>query len=141
MTMRRSFLALATLVIPAVLAAAFGDKQERQPLYQRAPEKFQQMPNPLAGDTHAIEIGRRLFDRSCASCHVPDSNGRSKGPHLKAEGLHDASPGALFWVIKSGNAAKGMPGFSQLPDKQKWQIVTYLGSLDESAVDAKASLR
>ena len=140
--MTRLFLAIAMLVATAGLAAAFGEKGERQPLYKRAPEKFQQMANPLAGDTHAIEIGRRLFDRSCASCHVPDSEGRSKGPHLAAEGLREAAPGALFWVIKSGNAAKGMPGFSQLPDKQKWQIVTYIHSLEHTeSSDAKASLR
>ena len=139
--MSRLFLAIAILVATAGAAAGFGDKPEGQPLYRRAPEKFQQMQNPLAGDTQAVEIGRRLFDRSCASCHVPDSEGRSKGPHLKAEGLRDASPGALFWVIKSGNAAKGMPGFSQLPDKQKWQIVTYLHSLEEtSSGNAKANL-
>ena len=139
--MSRLFIAIAILVATAGAAAGFGDKGECQPLYKRAPEKFQQMPNPLAGDTQAVEIGRRLFDRSCASCQIPDSEGRSKGPRLKAEGLRDASPGALFWVIKSGNAAKGMPGFSQLPDKQKWQIVTYLHSLEEtSGGNAKANL-
>lgn len=131
--MSRLLIAIAMLVTTAGLAAAFGDKAERQPLYKRAPEKFQQMRNPLAGDTHAVEIGRRLFDRSCASCHIPDSEGRSKGPQLGAEGLREASPGALFWVIKSGNAAKGMPGFSQLPDEQRWQIVTYLNSLEDTA--------
>ena len=132
---------IAALVASAGVAAGFGDQQERQPLYKRAPEKFQQMQNPLSGDAHAVEIGRRLFDRNCASCHIPDSEGRSKGPQLRAEELREASPGALFWVIKSGSVARGMPGFSQLPDKQKWQIVTYLHSLEHSgSSDPKASL-
>ena len=139
--MPRLLLTIAALVATAGVAAGFGDKQERQPLYKRAPEKFQQMRNPLAGDANAVEIGRRLFERNCASCHVADAEGRSKGPNLGAEVLREASPGALFWVIKSGSVAKGMPGFSQLPDKQKWQIVTYLHSLEHSSSSVpKASL-
>src|SRR5262245_37090360 len=139
--MPRLFLAIVMLLTTAGLAAAFGDKPERRPLYASAPEKFQQMQNPLASDGQAVEMGRRLFDRSCASCHVPDAEGRSKGPRLAAAGMQEASPGALFWLIKSVNSAKGMPGFSQLPDRQKWQLVTYLGSLEESApAQTKANL-
>jgi mono/diheme cytochrome c family protein len=140
--MVRALLAIALLLVTGGLAAAFGDKPERRPLYASAPEKFRQMQNPLASDAQAIEMGRRLFDRSCASCHVPDAEGRSKGPRLAPTGIREASPGALFWVIRSGNAAKGMPGFSQLPDKQKWQIVIYLGSLEEATpAETKANLR
>lgn len=35
---------------------------------------------------------------------------------------------ALFWVLRNGSRAAGMPSFSQLPDRRLWQIVEYLQS-------------
>lgn len=39
--------------------------------------------------------------------------------------------GALFWVLRNGSLRNGMPPFSHLPPQQRWQIVSYLKSLDK----------
>ena len=37
--------------------------------------------------------------------------------------------GTLFWKITNGNAPKGMPSFSRLPELQRWQLVLFLRRL------------
>src|SRR5260370_31637669 len=39
------------------------------------------------------------------------------------------SDGTLFWKITDGNASRGMPSFSKLPELQRWQIVLYIRAL------------
>jgi len=41
-----------------------------------------------------------------------------------------ATPGEIFWVITNGVVRRGMPSWSRLPEIQRWQIVTYLESLN-----------
>ena len=39
------------------------------------------------------------------------------------------SDGAFFWKITNGNAKRGMPSFSKIPELQRWQIVLYIRTL------------
>jgi mono/diheme cytochrome c family protein len=50
----------------------------------------------------------------------------SQGP------TQSASDGEVFWFITTGAADKGMPSWSTLPERQRWQLVTYLRSLKNS---------
>ena len=43
--------------------------------------------------------------------------------------VQEQSDGVLFWKITNGNARKGMPSFSKLPELQRWQIVLYIRTL------------
>ena len=43
----------------------------------------------------------------------------------------EASPGALFWVLRNGSLKRGMLSFAHLPEAQRWQIITYLKTLKE----------
>lgn len=50
----------------------------------------------------------------------------SQGP------TQSASDGEVFWFITTGAVDKGMPSWSALPERQRWQIVSYLKSLKTS---------
>jgi mono/diheme cytochrome c family protein len=52
-----------------------------------------------------------------------------KAPPLNQADVHDASPAALFWVLRNGSLKRGMPSFAHLPEPQRWQIITYLKTL------------
>jgi hypothetical protein len=43
----------------------------------------------------------------------------------------DAKPGELFWIVTNGVIRKGMPSWSNLPPPERWQIVTFLESLNK----------
>ena len=38
----------------------------------------------------------------------------------------------MFWFITRGDKENGMPAWASLPAKQRWQIVTYLKSMETS---------
>jgi hypothetical protein len=46
-----------------------------------------------------------------------------------------ATPGAVYWVISNGVVRHGMPSWSKLPEVQRWQIVSFLESLNAPSVD------
>lgn len=86
------------------------------------------MKNPYAGDESAAAAGKKLYGRNCAGCHGASAQGAGQNPGLLTAAKKD-SAGRMFNVITHGNEAKGMPAWSQLPEQQRWQIVTYLQSL------------
>jgi len=47
----------------------------------------------------------------------------SQGP------TQSASDGEVFWFITTGAVGKGMPSWSTLSERQRWQLVSYLKSL------------
>jgi len=87
--------------------------------------------NPYAKDEDAVAAGGKLFQRHCASCHGKNANGMDRVPPLHSLTVKKASPGALFWLLRNGLLRRGMPSWSRLPDEQRWQIVTYLESIQD----------
>ena len=85
--------------------------------------------NPLHGDADAEHAGKKNFEKLCAGCHGPDGKGATHYPSLRSAKAKKASDASLFNVITKGVPAKGMPGFSQLSETERWQIVSYLRSL------------
>jgi mono/diheme cytochrome c family protein len=67
-----------------------------------------------------------VFHQRCSVCHGEDATGGRGGPNLMTGRVQDQSDGALFWKISSGNTRTGMPGFSFLPEAQRWQLVSHL---------------
>jgi hypothetical protein len=45
--------------------------------------------------------------------------------------VQQAPAGALFWSLANGSLNHGMPSFAHLPEPQRWQIVTFLHSLNQ----------
>jgi mono/diheme cytochrome c family protein len=99
----------------------------------KAPEKARARTNPLEADPDAVTAGRKLFEGHCAECHGDTADGTKKAPSLRADEVQQATPGALFWILTNGVVRRGMPVWSKLPEPQRWQIVTYLKSLDPVA--------
>ncbi len=103
-----------------------------QSLLQRASKLADIRCNPYAGQESARVAGKKLFNRECAGCHGLAGRGRGR-PHtpvLTTPLVGDANPGTLFWILRNGSSSHRMPSFSQLPEQQRWQIITYLKSLD-----------
>lgn len=98
-------------------------------LVQQAPPGTQRLRNPLEGQQRAQQAGSKLFARECAGCHGPNGRGMGKAPPLNQAEVREASPGALFWVLRNGSLKRGMPSFAHLPEAQRWQIITYLKTL------------
>ncbi len=100
----------------------------RRPL-QRAPSHEAARPNPYDGQQPAAQAGQKVYLRECSGCHGSEAQGARRGPALASPALSHAPPGAIFWVLRNGSLRTGMPSFSHLPEAQRWQIVTYLKTI------------
>jgi mono/diheme cytochrome c family protein len=86
--------------------------------------------NPYAANPDAIAIGANLFNNNCAKCHGEKGVGKGSRPSLQSERIKNATDGELAWLLKNGNIYKGMPGWGGLQEQQRWQIVSYIRSLN-----------
>ena len=119
---------LATLLVLAsvsILWAAAGDGA----WLRNVPDKDRARANPLAGEPEAAAAGGKLFRQHCASCHGEDAQGKGKKPGLRSDHVRGATPGELQWLLTNGSLKNGMPSWSRLPEPQRWQIVSYLKTL------------
>jgi mono/diheme cytochrome c family protein len=103
---------------------------QRGTLAQQAPPKSLEAKNPFQGSERAVQAGAKLYRHDCAACHGDRAEGVGKAPPLNRKDIRQAPPGALFWVLRNGSARRGMPSFAHLPEPQRWQIVSYLQSLN-----------
>jgi mono/diheme cytochrome c family protein len=120
------------LLVPVVcLATADGSWLRKVPQAARA------RTNPYAADRAAVAAGRNLFLNNCAKCHGENAEGKASRPSLKSKRIQMAKDGELAWLIKNGEAFKGMPGWGALPEPERWQIIAYLRSLNTPASGAQ----
>ncbi len=96
---------------------------------RHVPDGDRKHANPFAGQTGAAEAGRRIFEDHCAKCHGEDALGKGKRPSLRSERVQSATDGEIFWLLKNGNLAKGMPTWAALPEPMRWQVIAYVKSL------------
>ena len=86
--------------------------------------------NPYATRADAAQAGQKLFRAHCAECHGPTAAGGAHAPSLQSQHVAAQSDGALFGFITNGDLRRGMPSWSRLTGERRWQIVTYLRSLE-----------
>jgi len=103
------------------------------PRFHNAPASADQLKNPYAGQAAEAKAGASLFAQNCASCHGSNAQGMANIPALRSGATQSAADGQLFWFITVGEPDKGMPAWGSLPERQRWQIVTYLKSLSSSS--------
>ena len=73
--------------------------------------------------------GARNFRNHCAICHALDATGES-GPDLtRSEYRHGNSNSALFRIVSQGITGTSMAAH-RFTDREVWQLVAYLRSLD-----------
>jgi hypothetical protein len=44
--------------------------------------------------------------------------------------VQNSTPGAIFWILSNGVVRKKMPVWSKLPEPERWQLVSYIQSLN-----------
>ena len=101
--------------------------------FHNAPTSSSQQKNPYAGQTAAVAAGAKLYATNCGSCHGINGRGTGNIPALSRGATELAPDGEVFWFITIGSVNNGMPSWATLPESERWQIVTYLKSLKNSA--------
>ena len=124
---------VVALSLAAGQRAASTSETKNESIYAelaKAPKKAVTRRNPLEKDPDAAVAGGKLFILHCAECHGDMGEGGRRAPSLLAEQVQQATPGTLFWILTNGVVRRGMPVWSKLPEPQRWQIVSYLKSLN-----------
>ncbi len=97
---------------------------------QKVPVDDRQRANPFAGQPDSIAAGQNLFEANCSHCHGTNAQGKGSRPCLRSQRIKSATDGDLAWLLKNGEVYKGMPRWSGLPEQERWQIITYIRSLN-----------
>ena len=97
----------------------------------QAPATAASRENPLASKPELAAGGKKLFSRNCVECHGREGTGIEvkHSADLQLPVVQRQSDGTLFWKITNGNAKRGMPSFSKIPELQRWQLVLYIKTL------------
>lgn len=105
-------------------AGILGAKNWRE--FAGADPRTAALTNPYEGQEDAVKAGEKLYQRYCASCHGTRGEGGDQAPPLNGAAAGSLPPGRLFWLLRNGSLARGMPSWSHLPPEQRWQIVSFL---------------
>ncbi|MDP9011576.1 MAG: PQQ-dependent sugar dehydrogenase [Pseudomonadota bacterium] len=127
---------------PLVLATAgvfflWELRGSADPPFHHAPASASRLVNPYAQNAKAAAAGGGLYAEHCAACHGRSAEGSGNIPPLAHSVVQSASDGEVFWFITTGSVNDGMPAWASLPEQQRWQIVTYIKTL-QSAPAARA---
>jgi glucose/arabinose dehydrogenase/mono/diheme cytochrome c family protein len=96
--------------------------------FHNAPDSAKALKDPMEGQPQAMEAGRRLYARNCLSCHGKNGQGSGNVPSLADAKLDSVPAGEVFWFVTKGSKQNGMPSWAFLPERQRWQIVTFVRS-------------
>lgn len=113
-------------------------------LNHSVPEESKQMQNPIGDDKADISAGQALYQSNCETCHAFDGSGKTRigivlfprAPNLK-ESIIGKTDGEVFYHIRNGIRNTGMPAWD-LPERQVWQIVSFIRQLPTSNPPAAA---
>jgi glucose/arabinose dehydrogenase len=131
--MRIAELASTHALGPAVagllgVLAALAGRADQAP-FHHAPDSATELHNPYRGQPTAADEGRELYGVHCAVCHGGNGEGTGNIPSLAQGPVQLAADGEVFWFITKGSNDGAMPSWASLPERQRWQLVTYLKTL------------
>jgi mono/diheme cytochrome c family protein len=120
--------AAVTLVAAATLTTAWAQGEWKAPADAKA------MKNPVKGVGNA----KKNVETNCVTCH--GAGGKGDGPAAAAlpppkpadwtsSKIASETDGELFWKISNGRGA--MPPWKHLPEKDRWEIVNYIRTLQK----------
>jgi glucose/arabinose dehydrogenase len=118
--------AMILLSTALVLAADVDAK------FHNAPASTRARKNPYEGQAAAAQAGKALYARNCLSCHGKMGKGTGNVPSLVDGRLDSVPSGEVFWFVTQGDKDNGMPSWAALPEKQRWQIITYVKAMGAS---------
>jgi glucose/arabinose dehydrogenase/mono/diheme cytochrome c family protein len=98
------------------------------PKFHNAPDEVIGLKNPFAGQA-AAEAGGKLYAANCAICHGQYGQGTGEIPALMRGPAQAATDGEVYWFITTGSLNSGMPSWQKLPEKERWELVTFVKSL------------
>ncbi len=125
---------LALLVVAvAWLSGPSRAAEDKQPFNAEAAK----LKNPEPSNAEAIESGKKLYQRHCASCHGRGGKGDgglalSGGePSDLTDDVWDtgSTDGEIFAAIRDGLSADMLAYKEKMKDKEIWQVVIFLRSL------------
>ncbi len=137
-------LSFAGVICLSSLAGAALVRAEDKPWV--APARAAAKKNPIPASAAALDVGKKVFERECLSCHGPTGKGDGPKaaqlktqPHdLSAPPIAGQSDGALFWKLTTGK--NPMPKFDELlTEDQRWSVLHYIRSFAAPAAMAKTS--
>ncbi|HUJ40590.1 MAG TPA: c-type cytochrome [Candidatus Acidoferrales bacterium] len=127
---------LLAFILALAAAAAFAADGS---WLKHVPDADRARANPYSGQPDAIAAGENVFEERCAKCHGEDAEGRGRKPSLRSVRVQGATDGEIFWLLRNGNLAKGMPNWSRLPEPERWQVIAFIKSLGvNGALDTSA---
>lgn len=99
------------------------------------PQPYREKQSPISeGDGKAVAAGQQIVQQKCISCHAADLKGKQLGNVRSADLTRSAetrSDQFLMWAVSEGSD-RGMPAWkSGLNDEERWQVVTYIKSLNK----------
>jgi mono/diheme cytochrome c family protein len=116
-----------------MMGAIFSFAAVSSSRWGHVPAKDGARSNPFGGQAEAVEAGKLVYRDHCLQCHKADAQGDGhKRPSLHSDRLRSASDGGIEWFLRQGDLAHGMPSWSSLPEAQRWQVVTYLRSIQQT---------
>ena len=98
--------------------------------FHGAPASAREVKNPYAGEVQALRAGKSVYTRNCGSCHGNTGQGAGNVPPLVHGAVQTTPDGEIFWYVTKGDVENGMPSWAGLPEKQRWEVVAYVKSLN-----------
>lgn len=128
------------IVTASIVAVSFTYQQQT---VWKAPPEADNLVNPVKGDKAASDAGAKLFQTQCSVCHgttgkgdgMAGANLTPRPRNLQSDIVKNQTDGAIFWKITNGRSP--MPSFTNLSDKQRWQLVNYIRKLQTGTVAAQ----
>jgi len=97
--------------------------------FHDAPDSAKATKNPYQGQAAAVTAGKTLYARNCLSCHGRAGQGTGNVPSLVDGKLEGVPEGEVFWFITKGDKDNGMPSWAFLPEKSRWEIISYVETM------------
>jgi glucose/arabinose dehydrogenase len=98
--------------------------------FHNAPASEKKIKNPLGRKPEAAAAGARVYQQKCVLCHGAKAQGMANIPALAKGPTQTVTDGELFWFITNGAPGDGMPAWDSLPENQRWQLVTFLKTIN-----------
>ncbi len=140
-TVARNSIATAVLLVFGAAACFFAAPTARaqNAAFHNAPASAKATKNPDGRSPEAATAGAAVYQQKCALCHGPKAQGMANIPSLAKGPTQSVADGELFWFITNGDVPDGMPAWSSLSEKQRWDVVTYLKTINTIKIAAPAA--
>lgn len=139
--MKACLRSLTVVAAAAALVAGAGSMAAWAQGEWKAPADQKNVKNPRAdkkADKKEMAEAKKLAETNCGSCHGPE--GKGNGPAAAAlpppkpadwtsAKVAAESDGEIFWKISNGRGA--MPPWKHLAEKDRWDLVNYIRTLQK----------